>query len=76
VNVGSLSEADDELGAAHFIENLAFRGTRSFSHGELIRLVETTGSKFGNDLNAKTSPSHTCYQFVFFRMSCLKNQEG
>ena len=31
VNVGSLLESEDEQGVAHFIEHMAFNGTRHFS---------------------------------------------
>src|SRR5262245_57350424 len=33
VNVGSLVETDTELGIAHFIEHMAFNGTKNFKAG-------------------------------------------
>jgi predicted Zn-dependent peptidase len=59
--VGSLLENDDETGAAHFIEHLGFRGTKSFDHGELVKLIESIGSSFGPDLNARTSLCETIW---------------
>ena len=35
VAVGSAHERDDELGLAHFVEHMAFRGTRSHPAGSL-----------------------------------------
>lgn len=62
VRVGSLAENDDQTGAAHFIEHLGFRGTTKFDHGELISRVESFGSTFGPDLNARTSLCETVWQ--------------
>src|SRR2546428_13371301 len=36
VKAGSLDEADDQQGLAHFIEHMAFNGSTHFKPGELI----------------------------------------
>src|SRR4051812_49970563 len=36
VKAGSIDEADDQQGLAHFLEHMAFNGTRHFKAGELI----------------------------------------
>ena len=61
VNAGSLDERDDERGFAHFVEHTAFNGTRQFPPGTVRRFFETLGLRFGADLNASTSHTHTHY---------------
>lgn len=60
-DVGSLEEADDERGAAHFIEHMAFRDTRQFPEGELEAVFAPLGVGFGRDQNAYTSTESTIY---------------
>jgi zinc protease len=62
VKAGSLDEADDQRGAAHFIEHMAFNGTRRFAKQALIDFLEKSGLSFGSDLNAATSFDRTQYQ--------------
>ena len=59
--VGSLQENDDQRGLAHFLEHMAFNGTRHFAGNELLRWCESIGVKFGADLNAYTSIDQTVY---------------
>jgi len=61
VRAGSLQEADDQLGLAHFVEHMAFNGTEQFPKNELIDYLESTGMRFGPDLNAYTSFEETVY---------------
>ncbi len=61
VKVGSIVEDDDQQGLAHFVEHMAFNGTTSFEKNELVNYLETTGSRFGPDLNAYTSFDETVY---------------
>ena len=61
VNAGSVLEDDDQLGLAHFIEHMAFNGTRNFAEGELIDYFEGIGLQFGADLNASTGFDETIY---------------
>ncbi|MBX6331755.1 MAG: insulinase family protein [Gemmatimonadaceae bacterium] len=61
VNAGSLQEDDDQRGFAHFLEHMAFNGTTHFPHNSLIDFLETSGMRFGADLNAATSYDETVY---------------
>jgi zinc protease len=62
INAGSVLEDDDQLGLAHFVEHMAFNGTRRFAKQELIHYLESIGMRFGADLNAYTSFDQTVYQ--------------
>jgi zinc protease len=59
--VGSLQENDDQRGLAHFLEHMAFNGSKHFKGNELLRWCESVGVKFGTDLNAYTSIDRTVY---------------
>ena len=61
VNAGSVLEAPDQLGLAHFLEHTAFNGTTHFKKNELIQYLESIGVRFGADLNAYTSFDETVY---------------
>ena len=43
VDVGSLVESETELGMAHFVEHMAFNGTKNFKAGTLIDDVPEAG---------------------------------
>jgi len=60
--VGSVLEADDQQGLAHFTEHMAFNGTRDFPKNDLVDYLQKSGVKFGADLNAYTSFDETVYQ--------------
>jgi len=62
IKAGSLQEEDDERGLAHFLEHLAFNGTRNFARGDLVKYFESIGMAFGDKLNAFTSFGETVYQ--------------
>jgi zinc protease len=64
VNAGSIQEDDDQRGFAHFLEHMAFNGTRNFPENALIDEVERFGMRFGADLNAYTSFDETVYQLM------------
>ena len=61
VNAGAMQEEDDQQGLAHFIEHMAFNGTKHFKKSELVDYLETIGMRFGPDLNAYTSFDETVY---------------
>lgn len=58
---GSMGEADNEQGLAHFIEHMAFNGSTNVPEGEMIPLLERLGAAFGADTNAYTSFDETVY---------------
>ena len=61
MDVGSLMERPDELGYAHFMEHLTFRGSRHVPDGESKRIWQRLGVTFGSDSNAQTTPTGTTY---------------
>lgn len=60
-DVGSLNEADDQQGLAHFLEHMAFNGSDNVPEGEMVRILERHGLAFGADTNAFTSFDQTAY---------------
>jgi zinc protease len=63
VKAGSVDEADDQQGLAHFLEHMAFNGTRRYKAGELIAALESSGARMGPHVNAYTSFDETVYMF-------------
>lgn len=61
IDAGSLHESDEERGWAHFIEHMAFRGTKNFGDGEARETWQRLGASFGSDTNASTEPTQTVY---------------
>lgn len=61
VNIGSTAESDDQQGLAHFLEHMAFNGTKSFKKNDLVSYLQSIGVRFGPDLNAYTSFDETVY---------------
>ncbi|MDZ4663519.1 MAG: insulinase family protein [Bacteroidota bacterium] len=61
VNAGSTMENDDQQGLAHFVEHMAFNGSKNFKKNDLVNYLESIGTKFGPDLNAFTSFDETVY---------------
>ena len=61
VNAGSLLEDDDQQGVAHFVEHMAFNGTKNFEKNEIVSFLQSIGVEFGADLNAYTSFDETVY---------------
>ena len=63
--VGSILEEPRQRGLAHFLEHMAFNGTKNFpGKGKKLGIVpwcETIGVKFGANLNAYTSIDQTVY---------------
>ncbi len=62
VDAGSLMEEDDQQGLAHFLEHMAFNGTKNFPAGEMIEYFQRLGMAFGADTNAHTSFKETVYK--------------
>jgi zinc protease len=64
VNAGSVQEDDDQRGLAHFVEHMAFNGTKRFAKQAIINYIEKVGMRFGPDVNAYTSFDQTVYQLT------------
>ena len=61
VKAGSILEDEDQLGVAHFVEHMAFNGSKNFEKNELVDYLQSVGVQFGADLNAYTSFDQTVY---------------
>lgn len=59
--VGAIMEQDSQNGLAHFLEHMAFNGSKNFPDNELINYLESIGVRFGENLNAMTGPETTTY---------------
>lgn len=59
---GSLVEEDDERGMAHFIEHIAFQGTRRFPCIKMVDILQNHGVSYGMDINAATGFDDTQFQ--------------
>lgn len=62
VHAGSLDEREDELGYAHFVEHMAFNGTRHYAPGKLVKFFERLGLTWGDDASAHTYFASTIYE--------------
>src|SRR5690606_18451399 len=51
-DVGVREERDHEIGAAHFVEHMAFNGSTNIPEGEMVPRLERLGLAFGADTNA------------------------
>ena len=60
-NVGSILENDDQQGLAHFLEHMAFNGTKNFAGKGILNTLQKHGAVFGKDINAYTSFDETVY---------------
>lgn len=61
-DTGSINEPDGQEGLAHFLEHMAFNGSKNVPEGEMIKRLEKYGLAFGADTNASTSFDETIYQ--------------
>ena len=61
VKVGSVVEDDDQQGLAHFVEHMAFNGTKNFPKMDIVNFLERIGMRFGPHINAYTSFDETVY---------------
>ncbi len=60
-NVGALLENDSQNGLAHFLEHMAFNGTKNFPDKGIISSLEKHGVAFGRNINAYTAFTETVY---------------
>jgi zinc protease len=76
VNAGSVLEDEDQRGLAHFVEHMAFNGTKNFEKNELVHYLQSVGMKFGPELNAYTSFDETIYMLTIPTDSAEVLQKG
>src|SRR5512143_1658434 len=62
VDAGSLDETDAQQGLAHFLEHMAFKGSKAVPEDDMIKILQRHGLAFGADTNASTSFSQTIYK--------------
>ena len=65
-SVGALQENDEQNGLAHFLEHMAFNGTKNFPGGNsdatsIVKTLERHGLAFGRNINAYTTYDRTVY---------------
>ncbi|MDD7888139.1 pitrilysin family protein [Flavivirga sp. 57AJ16] len=60
-NVGSILENENQRGLAHFLEHMAFNGTRHFPEKGVLNTLQKHGAVFGKDINAYTGFDETVY---------------
>jgi zinc protease len=62
IDAGSLEESDAQQGLAHFLEHMAFEGSKNVPQGEMVKILQRHGLAFGADTNASTGFSQTIYK--------------
>jgi len=70
VHSGSLMEKEEQRGVAHFMEHMAFNGTKHFPSGEMVTYFQRLGMAFGADTNA-----HTGFDETVFKLDLPDNNE-
>lgn len=60
-DVGAIQEEDNQNGLAHFLEHMAFNGSKNFQGNALIDYLQSIGVRFGENLNAGTGQELTTY---------------
>ena len=60
-NVGAMQEEDNQNGLAHFLEHMAFNGTKHYPAKGLLEFLAKDGVRFGYNVNAYTSRHETVY---------------
>lgn len=61
VGAGSLYEEENQRGVAHFLEHMAFNGSKNYAPGTLVEFFQRMGMNFGGDTNASTGFDRTLY---------------
>lgn len=59
--VGSTLENEEQLGLAHFLEHMAFNGTKNYPGKNMLNYLQSKGIRFGYDINAMTGFDETIY---------------
>ncbi len=60
-NAGAILENDSQNGLAHFLEHMAFKGTKHFPGNALVETLERGGVPFASGVNAYTGQDETVY---------------
>jgi zinc protease len=62
IKAGSADETPSERGIAHFLEHMAFNGSKNFPANSVIQSFENIGVALGRDQNAQTEFGATTYE--------------
>lgn len=62
--VGSVQQDETQGGCAHFLEHMAFGGSKHFPNRGAVSYLESMGMKYGIDINAYTGLDRTIYMFA------------
>ena len=76
VQAGSLYEAEEQRGLAHFLEHMVFNGSTHFPPGSLVDYFQSIGMSFGGDTNAHTSFDETVYRILLPGVSREELEKG
>lgn len=71
IDSGALEETDTERGLSHFLEHMAFNGSKGIPEGEMIKLLEREGLAFGADTNASTG-----FAAITYLLNLPRNDEA
>jgi len=71
IDSGALEETDTERGLSHFLEHMAFNGSKGIPEGEMIKLLEREGLAFGADTNASTG-----FEAITYLLNLPRNDEA
>lgn len=71
INTGALAETDAERGLSHYLEHMAFNGSKGIPEGEMIKLLEREGLAFGADTNASTG-----FENITYMLNLPRNDEA
>lgn len=63
-NVGSILEEDNQRGLAHFLEHMAFNGSKHFPNNGMDKYIESVGMRSAENFNAYTSFDETVYMIT------------
>ncbi len=71
IDSGALEESDTERGLSHYLEHMAFNGSKGIPEGEMIKLLEREGLAFGADTNASTG-----FDAITYLLNLPRNDEA
>src|SRR5262245_13486558 len=64
IKTGAYNESDKQNGLAHFLEHMAFNGSKHYAPGTLVPFLNKLGMQFGADTNAHTNTHETVYKLM------------
>lgn len=71
IGSGALEETESERGLSHYLEHMAFNGSKGIPEGEMVKLLEREGLAFGADTNASTG-----FDAITYMLNLPRNDEA